>query len=244
MVEATSSEASAKLVVLLNVAAARAMLLQKAGDPMPFLEAALRRSPGSGSALAVMEEVLTERDDREGLARLHAAELDAPLVEAEDYVRRAYRLLALGRPADAWEVVERGLPLAPFDAQLRFNGVLALLRLGRDKDALEHLGCIDETATEVFVQAGQMRAALQMRFGDIAGAARSMGAWVNATGDDVDAILSGAKWLAQSGGRREARALLTKHVERDRRIATELASMLLNDGEIEAAGAVAERALR
>jgi glycosyltransferase involved in cell wall biosynthesis/thioredoxin-like negative regulator of GroEL len=244
MVEATSDESSAKLVVLLNVAAARAMLLQKAGDPVPFLEAALRRSPGSGSALALMEEVLTARDDREGLARLHAAELEAPLVEAEDYVRRAFRLLALGRAADAWEVVERGLPIAPFDAQLRFNGVLALLRLGRDKDALEHLACIDETATEVFVQAGQMRAALQMRYGNVAGAAHSIGAWVNATDNDVDAILSGAKWLAQSGGRREARELLAKHAERDRRIATELASMLLNDGDIEAAGAIAERALR
>jgi thioredoxin-like negative regulator of GroEL len=219
------------------------MLLQNVGDPIPFLQAALRRAPGNGVALALYEQALEARGDTEALAKLHADELVAPLVEPGDYVRRVFRLLAVGRPADAWATAESGLALAPYNAELRFNGVLALLRLGRESDALDHLGSIDENAGAVFAQAIQMRAALLARRGDVPGAARAIGAWVNASQNDANAIVSGAQWLAGNGGRAEARALLTKYAERDRRIATELAKMLIDDGNLEAAGAVAERAL-
>jgi glycosyltransferase involved in cell wall biosynthesis/thioredoxin-like negative regulator of GroEL len=245
-VEATSlsDEANDQLIVELNVAAARAMMAHQVGDPLPYLEAARRRSPGSGLAIALYEEYLTARNDHAALAKLREEELSQPIVVATDYVRRAFRLLALGRPADAWDVAERGLALAPLNPELHFNGALALARLGRDAEAADHLAAIDERFPAVFPDAMQMRAALLRRIGDVDGAAAAMNAWVASQGNDPNAVVTGARWLAQNGGRAHARALLTKHVESDRRVATELASMLLGDGELEAAGAVAERALR
>jgi tetratricopeptide (TPR) repeat protein len=245
MVEATSQEGSnTALIVELNVAAARAMIAHQAGDPVPYLEAALRRSPGSGIALAVYEEVLSARNDQAALERLRAEELHAPLVVATDYVRRVFRLLALGRPQDAWETAERGIALAPENAELRFNAALALARLGRDAEADEQLLRVDERVAEVFPDAMQLRAALRLRMGDIDGAATAMNAWVTSQQNDANAIVTGARWLAQNGGRAHARALLTRHAESDRRIATELASLLLTDGDLVGAGAIAERALR
>ena len=245
MVEAAGDDgANAALIVELNVTAARAMMTQKAGDPLPFLQAALSRAPGSGIALVAYEMLLTEQGDVAGLARLHAAELDAALVYPADYVRRAFRLLGLGRAAEAAGIAERGLALAPLNAELRFNAALALARIGRDDEAADHLARIDERFPEVYPDAMQMRAALLMRMGDVPAAAVAMNAWVLSQGEDANAVVSGAQWLTQNGARSEARTLLTKHAESDRRISMQLASMLLTDGDVEAAGAVAERALR
>jgi tetratricopeptide (TPR) repeat protein len=244
MVEAGNESENAGLIVELNVAAARAMFAHALGDPVPYLDAALRRSPGNGSALALEEEVLTKRGDAAGLARLHAAELDAPLVGAGDFVRRAYRLLGLGRAADALAAAEAGLELAPLNPELHFNAALALLRLGRDADAADHLGRIDDGSPAVFPDAMQMRAALLMRMGDVPASARAMTAWIGSQGDDPNAVVTGAQWLVQNGARAEAKAILVAHAERDPRISMELASMLLTDGDLEAAGTVAERALR
>jgi tetratricopeptide (TPR) repeat protein len=245
IVESAGDEgANAALIVELNVTAARAMMSQRVGDPVPYLEAALRRSPGSGTALAAYEQLLTERGDAAGVARLQAEELGAPLVVPTDYVRRAFRLLGLGRAAEASDVAERGLELAPLNAELRFNAALAKIRLGRDAEAADHLARIDDRFPEVYPDAMQMRAALLMRMGDVAGAAVAMNAWVVSQGDDPNAVVTGAQWLARSGARAEAKALLEKHAESDRRVSMELASMLLKDGDVEGAGAVADRALR
>jgi len=231
------------LVVELNVAAARAMIAHQAGDPVPFLEAALRRAPGCGTALAAYEEVLKARNDVAGLARLHAEELRAPLVDGADYVRRVHRLLAMGDPATAWEVGERGLEIAPLNAELRFNAGLALARLGRDAEAADQLGRIDDRFPEVYPAAMQVLAALFMRMGDRPRAVLAMRDWVTSQGSDANAVVTGAQWLVQNGARRDARALLSDHAASDPRVAMELASLLLADGDVEAAGSVAERAL-
>ena len=245
MIEATGDdERNAGLLVQLNVAAARGIIAQKSGDPLPYIQAALRRSPGCGSALAMYDDILRAREDVDGLAELHAREMDAPVVQPDDYVRRVYRLLALQRPADAWDVAERGLEIAPENAELRFNAALALARSGHDRQAAEHFARIEEHDTAVFADAQQMRAALLARLGDVAAAAVAIRAWVAAKDDDANAVVTSARWLVQVGGHTHARALLTDFAERDRRIATELASMLLNEGDLAGAGAVAERALR
>jgi len=244
MVEAGNDGDNAALIVDLNVAAARAMMGQQVGDPVPHLEAALRRSPGNGHALALSEELLKKRGDCATLARYLADELEAPLVLPADFVRRAYRLLGLGRAADALDAAQRGLALAPANAELNFNAALALLRLGRDTEAAGHLGRIEDSAPEVFPDAMQMRAALLMRLGDVPGAAAAMNMWIGSQHDDPNAIVTGAQWLVQNGARVEAKAILRKHAERDPRISMQLASLLLGDGDLEAAGSVAENALR
>jgi len=245
MVESLGNEAyNEATIVQLNVAAARAMIEQKAGDPLPYIEAALRRAPGCGPALAMYEEILTARNDLAGLAKLHAEELDAPLVLPDDYVRRSHRLLAMQRPADAWSVAEFGIGLDPNNPELRFNGGLALARLGRDAEATLQLACVEEHHPAIFSDAVQLRAALLARQGDIAGAAVAIRAWVTAKENDPNAIVTSARWLTEHGGRNEGRALLSDFADTDRRVASELASMLLNDGDLAAAGAVAERALR
>ena len=59
----------------------------------------------------------------------------------------------------------------------------------------------------------------------------------------VEQDVTGARWLAQNGARPQARALLDAHRERDRRIAGELAAMLLADGDFAGAGSIASSAL-
>src|SRR6202041_3396440 len=86
-----SSVINPALIARLNVAAARALIDSKRGDPMPYLESALRLSPGNGFALSLAERVLTEHGDDAALQKLHTEELLAPCARAEDYPRRSVR---------------------------------------------------------------------------------------------------------------------------------------------------------
>ncbi len=79
-----TSTVNPALVARLNVAAARALIDSNRGDPMPYLESALKLSPGNGFAISLAERVLTERGDISGLLKLHTEELLAPCVRAED----------------------------------------------------------------------------------------------------------------------------------------------------------------
>jgi tetratricopeptide (TPR) repeat protein len=233
------------VVARLNVAAARGMLEAGYGDPMPFLEGALRSAPGYGLALTYMERVLTERGDTAGLERLHEQELLAPLAAPEDFVRRSHRLLTLNRDEEALYAAEQGLQIAPNNAELRFNGAMAALRLGDDVRATRELGRIDQRDTgEVFGTAMQMRAALLLRQGAHAEALAALEQRLTIMPGDVNAILDSARALAGSGANTEACTLLQAHVDTDQQIALELAGLLLKSGDIAGAGRVAAAALK
>jgi len=233
-----------EVVSNLNLAAARGMMEANYGDPLPFVEAALRHTPGSGLALMLLERIFTERGDTAAIERLHTEELDAPLARPEDFVRRSHRLLALGRDDDARFVADQGLQMDPHNPELRFNSALASLRLGDTARALHGLGRVEAHSPDVFNTAMQMRAALLLQQGERDEALAFLEQRLGALDHDVNAVLDSARTLVGGGARVEARTLLQAHVATDPQIALELAALLLQDGDIAGAGRVATAALK
>ena len=243
LVENEDSE-NALLLTRLNIAAAEAMLRQQAGDPLPFLEAALRYSPGDGVAISLLERVFQSRGDTAALERLHTDELKAPMLRSEDYVRRSARLLEMERNADALVVAKRGSEIDPANAELRFNGAMAALRAGDEHFAVDALGRVDDTSSKVFSDASRIRAALLLKLGDVPAAVRALRDWIVVQERRNDAVIDASRVLAAGGARSEARSLLGEYTDGDQRVALELTKLLLEEGDLQAAGAVAERALR
>jgi tetratricopeptide (TPR) repeat protein len=232
------------LVAMLNVSAARAVMASGQGDPLPFLEAALRRAPGNGSANALMERVLTERGDIAGLERLHRDELAAPLLHPEDFARRSFRMLALNRNEDARSAADAGLQADPRNAELRFNSANASLRLGDEARAMTDFARVEPSLPEAYVEAQRLRILLQLKAGDMAGAVDTVNIRLSSNGATVDAVLQSANALVEGGVRKEALSLLEHHAALDERIALEFAKMLLQDGDIAGAGRVATASLK
>jgi glycosyltransferase involved in cell wall biosynthesis len=239
IVENQDDSTNGDMISLLNVSAARAAMQSGHGDPLPFLEAALRSAPGNGVALALTERVLTERGDVARLERLHREELLADCVRPEDFARRSFRLLALGRNEDAQAAADAGLKIDPRNAELRFNTALAALRLSDHVRAAHEFSRVERDAAPIYAEANRFRAALSLHRGDLATAVASVRERIATLPGDVEAILEGARMLAGGGGRAEARALLEEHVAEDGRISLELASLLLQDGDVAGAGRVA-----
>ena len=232
------------LVAMLNVSAARAVMASGHGDPVPFLEAALRCAPGNGSANALMESILTERGDTEGLERMHRDELLAPMLHPEDFARRSYRFLALGRSEDARDAADAGLLADPRNAELRFNSALASLRLGDEVRAATDFARVEPIVPEAYVEAQRLRILLLLKAGDTAGAVETVKIRLTSNGIDVDGVLQSAHSLAEGGARKEALLLLEHHAELHERVALQSAKMLLQDGDFAGAGRVATASLK
>ncbi len=238
-----TSTVNPALVARLNVAAARALIDSNRGDPMPYLESALKLSPGNGFAISLAERVLTERGDISGLLKLHTEELRAPCVRAEDYTRRSARLLALKRNEEARTAAEAGLQIEPKNAELRFNSAIASLNLGDEARAVQDFSRVESSAPDVYAEALRLRAAISLKNGDAAAALRALERFVDVRSDDVEALLGSAQMLTEGGARPQARELLEARVGTDARVALELAGMLLQDGDIAGAGRVAAASL-
>jgi tetratricopeptide (TPR) repeat protein len=236
--------ANSGLVAMLNVSAARGALYSGGGDPLPYLEAALRHAPGNGSALSLMEHVLTQRGDVAALERFHRDELLAPIFTPEDYARRSFRLLALNRIEEARSVAEDGLEIDQRNAELRFNCAIASLRLGDETRAAHDFSRVEALAGEVHAEAMRLRSRILLRQGDSAGAVEAIRARLVTLANKPEAILDSARTLVEAGARTEARALLEEHVAADERIALELAALMLHDGDLAGAGRIAAASLK
>jgi glycosyltransferase involved in cell wall biosynthesis len=239
IVENESDVAGADTISMLNVSAARAVMQSGHGDPVPFLEAALRAAPGNGAALALLEAQLLERGDTVRLERLHREELEAECVRPEDFARRAYRLLALNRNEEAQAAADAGLQIDPSNAELRFNTALAALRLSDEVRAVREFSRVEPASAQIYAEALRFRTALLLRRGEPDAAAEAVRLRVAALPGDAAALLEGSRMLASGGARAQARELLEEHVGDGAEIAMELASMLLADGDIAGAGRIA-----
>jgi tetratricopeptide (TPR) repeat protein len=232
-----------EVIAQLNVTAAQALMESNAGDPLPFLESALRHAPGNGFALRLAENLLTQRGDTAGLERLHAQELLAPCLRPGDFSRRSFRLLAVNQNEDARFAADAGLQIDPDNAELRFNSALASLRLGDDTRAMHEFGRVDSKVPEIYAQANQLRAGLMLKHGDVAGATAAIERSLSTRGVTADTVLKCARALRDAGARAECRAILEKHVAVGSSIALELASMMLQDGDVAGAGRIASASL-
>ena len=232
------------LVALLNVSAARGVLYSGMGDPLPFLEAAQRHAPANGSALSLMERVLTDRGDTAALARFHEQELLATPITPEDFARRSFRMLALDRSEEARVAANDGLLIDPRNAELRFNSAIASLRLGDETQAAHDFSRVEPLAREVHAEAMRLRSRILLRQGNNAGALEAIKARLESASKEPGAILDSARSLAAAGARTEARALLEERAGIDERIALELASLMLQDGDLAGAGRIAAASLK
>ena len=244
MVESELAGAAPPIAAKLNAASANAVIAENLGDPAPFLESALRQAPGCGPALMLYERILSERNDAERLERLHHEELDAPCVYPEDYVRRSYVLLHYGRNEDARDAAEQGFRLDPGDPDLRFNHAMALLRLGDEVGALTSLRLMRPGDAEAHASGLATEAALLEKRGDSAGALDALDRWLGFDPKSTEAILRKARLLTELGREAEARAVLEMGEPGDRRVALELAGVLLRAGDVAAAGRIAAAALQ
>jgi len=233
-----------EVVSRLNVAAARGVMEANYGDPMPFLEAALRHAPGNGMALSLKEKILTERGDTAGLAKLHAMNYTRRACRPEDFVRRSQRLLALDQNDEARFAADQGLQIDqgnPSCASIRL-----WLRFASVKRRAPRANSV--------ASRGFRRTSLRRRcrcvprcccgLGDPAEALASLEQRLASLPNDVNAVLDSARTLVGGGARSEARTLLQTRVDADPMIALELATILLQDGDIEGAGRVATAALK
>lgn len=234
---------NADAVAQLNVSAAQALIETKAGDPLPFLEAALRHAPGDGLALRHMEATLLARGDYAAVEALRARELSAPCVRSSDFGRRAYRLLAENRNDEARYAAEQGLLLDPAGAELRFNLGLALMRLGDEERAIEEFGRIGPSVPEVHAKAHQLRAGLLLKHDDVPSAVEAVEDSFSSGFVTADAVVRCARALVGAGATAAGRALLERYVDVDRSVALELAGVLLAAGDVAAAGRIADASL-
>jgi glycosyltransferase involved in cell wall biosynthesis/predicted Zn-dependent protease len=233
------NDANGDLISMLNVAAARAVLQSGHGDPAPFLEAALRRAPGNGMAISMMERLLTERGDVAALERLHRDELNAPCLRPEDFARRSFRLLALDRNEEAQAAADAGLQIDPLNPELRFNTALAALRLSDDVRAAREFSRVEAAAPHVYAEAQRIRAIVLLRQGQHDAARQALEARLSVLPGNGAAVVESARMLVAGGARAQARALLEAHVDDDSRVALELAGMLLQGGDLAGAGQIA-----
>jgi glycosyltransferase involved in cell wall biosynthesis len=150
----------------LLLSAAVAARDERLGDPEPYAERALALTPGGGLVLGFLDAHYAARGATQKREALRCNELDAPLAQTADFVRRSHRLLEEKRLDDALAAALAGLELAPRDAILSYNAALAAARLGRDADAVAHLDavdCADEHATAALA----LRAEIERRAGDL-----------------------------------------------------------------------------
>jgi tetratricopeptide (TPR) repeat protein len=238
-------ETNGDLVAMLSVSAARATMQSGSGDPLPFLETALRRAPGHGPAIALMEQLLTERGDLLALERLHREELLATCKFPEDFARRSFRMLALNRFDDALAAADTGLQIDPRNAELRFNKALAALRLGDEKQAAHEFSRVEPSAPPVYAAAMRLRALLLSKHGDRAGALAALKERIATFPSDADAIVESARILWEAGAHNDAIGILEASAEVDSRVALELARMMLQSAvNVGGAGPVAHATLR
>jgi tetratricopeptide (TPR) repeat protein len=190
------------------------------------------------------EKVLTEKNDVDRLERLHREELDAPCFFPEDYLRRTHRLLALNRPEDAREAAESGFALEARNPELRFNHAMASLRLDDEATALGSLRLMQAGNSETHVAGLATEAALLEKRGELDAAIEALDRWLGFDPQSTEGILRKAKLQLAAGREAEARATLETAASDDRRVALELAGMLLRSGDVAGAGRVASLALQ
>jgi tetratricopeptide (TPR) repeat protein len=227
-----------------NVGAAAIVRKSRAADPVPYLLAALEKCPGHGLALQMLEQIYKERGDELSRARLRRDEMDAPLVNGIDYVRRTHRLLEEHNYEDAVRLAEEGLVKDPANAALLFNLGLALAQFGQTDRAVEVLALARSGDSDILETAAFLRATLLEKKGQLEDALAVLDAAFGELPRNEDALLMRARMLETLGRVGPAEDVLRSAMGAGRkRVGVELAALMLRAGRYDEARGIADEAM-
>ncbi|SRR5579875_132421 len=229
----------------LNVAAAAIVRKARSGDPLPYLLTALEKAPGHGLALELLDEIYRERGDELSRARLRRDEMDAPLSSGNDYARRTHRLLEEAKYEEAARVAETGIVKDPGNAALLFNLGLALAQTeGQTERAIGVLGLAVNGEREIVETAAFLRASLLEHAGRFEEGLAAINATFGPSQENEDVLLIRARLLEGLGQMRPAEEMLRSAMGAGRkRVAVELAALMMREGRYAEARGVAEEAM-
>jgi tetratricopeptide (TPR) repeat protein len=185
------------------------------------------------------------RGDELSLARLRRDELEAPLLGASDYLRRSHRLLEEGRLEEAARIAENGVVTEPSNVALLFNLGLALAQIDGQVDrAIDVLSLAIKGDPEIVETATFLRATLLERKGRREDALASLDAVFGDLPANEDALLMRARILKGLGRNGPAEDLLRSAMGAGRRrVAIELAALMLREGRYREAQGIAEQGM-
>ncbi|HTX02624.1 MAG TPA: tetratricopeptide repeat protein [Candidatus Acidoferrales bacterium] len=245
VIEESLPSAAPELKASLNTAAGAIMRKTGAGDPVPYLRAALEISPGAGLALELLDKIYLELNDEISRARLRRDEMDAPLVNPTDFLRRSSRLLEDERYEDAARAAEDGLIRDPGNASLLTNLALALSKTPQGiSRAIDLLDTVRIGDGDVVQHAGALRADLLEREGRLEEALATLERAFGEFPANEDILLQRSRLLQQMGQNDAAeKGLRAAMVRGNKRIGLELAALMLREGRFNDAQTVAQEAL-
>ncbi|MGH7661938.1 MAG: tetratricopeptide repeat protein [Vulcanimicrobiaceae bacterium] len=233
------------VVASLNTAAAAIVRKTRSADPVPYLLAALAKAPGHGLALGMLEELYRERGDELSLARMRRDEMEAPLVNGADYVRRTHRLLEEMNFEEAARIAESGLVKDPSTAALLFNLGLALAQIeGQVDRAIDVLGLVRTGEREIIETGAFLRASLLEKKGMLVEAQGALEGIFGEKPENEDALLMQARLLQGAGRVGPAEEMLRSAMGAGRkRVGLELAALMLREGRYAEARDIADEAM-
>ncbi len=209
-----------------------------------FLERARRVAPGSAEILDALDALFVVRGETAKLAALHAAEMDAPCVEAADFARRANRLLALQRLDEALATARTTLAMDPENDMARYVVAAVAVQGGDREGALVHLDAIRPAASSVYARATFLRSVILADLGRRAEALTAVETVLAASPEHVDAVMHRVGLLYAFDRLDDAeQALRRARRAGGHRVAIELATLLMKRGKFDEARAIADEAL-
>jgi tetratricopeptide (TPR) repeat protein len=245
-VDAIASRVTPRHAALLLMTAAG--IAERAGRPEQsggYAQRALESAPGAAPVLAAAETYFRERGDHAAIAALRERELTAPVETVDDYARRTSRLLEAGRPAEAGALAAQGRKRFGDEPRLVYDAAAAAVVLGDREAALALLDIVDASNPNVQGRARFLRAVILGDLGRYPEAIAAIDQFLATSPAHVDAVLAKGKFLLVSGRAAEAEIGLRAAFAAtgDRRIAVDLASILMAAGRLADARAIAEAAL-
>ncbi len=209
-----------------------------------YLERARVLAPASALVLDVLERVYTAYGNGPALARLRAEELTAAPVEAEDFARRATRLLSMNDQAGARAAAEAGQRLGPDNPNVRVALAAVEAASGNLQASLAHLETFVEAEPELTSRADFLRSAVLCDLGRFADSLAAVERVLQRAPGHLDSIVQRARVLEKMGRPADAAAAL-RDVMRpgNQRVGVELAGILMRSGAYDEARRVADEAL-
>ncbi len=243
--EALLVDGTTETIVKLAVAASQIVdRIGRGHEAESYLERGRRVAPGSSTILDALEALFTARGETAKLEALHASELDAPCIDANDFARRANRLLAAQRTPEAVDAANAAIALDPANDGARYVIAAATVQQGNRTAALAILEKIAPTSGTVFARGTFLRSIILGEVGRTVEALTAVDTVLASSPEHLDAVMHRVGLLYKLERVDDAESTL--HDARrfgGHTVAIELASLLMRRGKFDEARTIADEAL-